>query len=265
MITFTQYLKIWAASIRYSMVRSMMFRFDFLLWMGVGLIWTVVNVLLIEVIFGHIESLAGWSKYEMLLLIGTNTIISRIFNTFFLTNLLELGRKIRMGEFDFTIVQPGSPLFMVTTRKIDLDGLPNIAVGLGIVMYSAMKLGIHPSVADLAIYTIMVFCGVVFHFSGLLLIASTSFWIISTEGAENGYFSLFQFGRIPQSAFKGFFNFLLVYLFPVVIITNIPARVLIDGITWMHLAWLLTAVSVWFVIAFTVFRLGSIRYTSASS
>ncbi len=260
-----QYLKIWVASMRYSIVRTMMFRFDFLVWLAVDFVWMMVNILLIEVIFSHVDNLAGWGKYEMLVLIGTAMIISRIFDFFFMGNLLELGGKIRLGEFDFTIIQPGNPLFMVSTRKVDLEGLPNAFVGLGVVIYSMGKLGLEPHVGQIFLYALMLICGILVHFGVLLTIASASFWIVSTEGTENGYFNLFQFSRLPRSAFKGVFNFLLVYFLPVVIISNLPARTLIDGINWIHMLWLTTATGLWFFFACSLFSYGSRRYTSASS
>ena len=250
---------------RYSVVRAMMFRFDFLVWLAVDFIWMMVNILLIEVIFGHVDDLAGWGKYEMLVLIGTAMIISRLFGFFFMSNLLDLGSKIRLGEFDFTIIQPGNPLFMVSTRQVDLEGLPNALVGVGVVIYSIGKLGLEPHIGQIILYALMLFLGILVHYGALLIIASASFWIISTEGIENGYFNLFQFSRLPRSAFKGIFNFLLVYIIPVVIISNLPTRALIDGINWLNLVWLAAATGLWFFIACSLFSYGSRRYTSASS
>jgi ABC-2 type transport system permease protein len=71
------YLRIWAASARYSIVRTMMFRGDFLLWSLVELFWMSTNVLTVSVIYDHTQSVAGWGKYEMLLLVGTSMLIQR--------------------------------------------------------------------------------------------------------------------------------------------------------------------------------------------
>ena len=68
----TKYFQIWLASARYSITRTLMFRFDFFLWALVELFWMGVNLLLISVIYEHTDSIAGWSKYEMLLLVGTS-------------------------------------------------------------------------------------------------------------------------------------------------------------------------------------------------
>jgi len=264
-MTLATYIKIWLASMRYSMVRNLMFRFDTTLWLLVEAAWMVVNILLIEVIFGHIDSLAGWSKHEMLLLVGTSMLISRLFMTFFMSNLFEVGRNVRTGAFDFFLAQPGNPLFMVSTRKIELDSLINAVLGLGLVVYAATKLGLQPTPGSLVIYGLMITCGVVIHYGACVLLVSTTFWTVRTEGVEGGYFTMFEFSRLPRAAFRGLANIVFVYIFPAVIVSNFPARVLIDGPHPVYLLWLVGATLVWFWIAVFVFNRGLGRYTSASS
>ena len=70
------YLRLWLACARYSITRTMMFRFDFLMWGLVELFWMGVNVALVSVIYEHTDSIAGWSKYEMLLLVGSSMIVA---------------------------------------------------------------------------------------------------------------------------------------------------------------------------------------------
>ena len=79
----THYLRIWLASARYSIVRTLMFRGDFFVWALVELFWMTVNLLMVSVIYQHTSSIAGWSKYEMILLVGTSMLIQRLLMGFF--------------------------------------------------------------------------------------------------------------------------------------------------------------------------------------
>ncbi len=261
-----QYFRIWLASIRYSLVRTMMFRFDTLLWTSVELAWMTVNLLLIQVIYLHTDQVAGWTKYEMILLIGTAMLIQRLLMGFFWSNLFEIGRNVRTGHFDFFLAQPGNPLFMVSTRKIDPDSIANTFVAGGVVIYAASQLGIQPGAAEIVAYLFMLGCGLMIHYSIFLLIASSTFWIIKTEGIEGSYFTVFEFARLPRDAFKsGVLNVVFVYALPAVIVSNIPARTLIDGFALGPLAWLGGASLAWFLLAVSVFNRGLRRYASASS
>ncbi|MCX6945269.1 MAG: ABC-2 family transporter protein [Opitutales bacterium] len=261
----TRYLQIWLASARYSIVRTMMFRFDFFLWALVELCWMGVNLLMISVIYEHTQSIAGWSKYEMLLLVGTSLLVQRFLMGFFWSSLFELGRNIRSGYFDFFLAQPGNILFMASTRKLDPDGLLNSFVAMGVVAYAAHRLGLHPSALDLALYALMIFCGLVIHYSMLVISISVAFWITSAQGIEGIYFTLAEFSRLPREAFKGLASLAFVWLLPVVVVSNAPAHTLLHGFQPRWAFALLAAALLWLGAAVTVFHLGLRRYTSASS
>jgi len=259
------YFRLWLASMRYSVVRSMMFRADFIMWAMVELFWMGVNVALVAVIYQHTDSIAGWTQYEMLLLVGTSMLIQRLLMGIFWSNLFEMGRNIRLGTFDFFLAQPGVPLFMVSTRKIDLDSLINVIVAVAIVVFAVRKLGLQPSLADISLYALFVSCGLVVSYAILLLLASISFWTIGTKGVESGYFTLYEFSRLPRQAFSGIANIVFVWIFPTVVVSNVPSRALIAGFSLNETLWLIGTTLAWLGLAVWVFNRGIRRYSSASS
>lgn len=259
------YIRIWLASIRYSVVRTMMFRFDFLLWVTVDLAWMTVNILVIEVVFRHVDSMAGWTKPEMLLLVGTSLLIMRLFMTFFMSNLFQVDRNVRLGTFDFYLAQPGNPLFMISTRKIELDGVLNTIFAIGIILYALNQMEVTPGLMDILAFCFLILCGLVVHYSTVVMIVSLAFWIVRIEGVEMGYFTLFEFSRLPRAAVTGVMSVVFVYFFPAVIVTNFPAQALLAGPNLTHLAWLGAMSAAWFAAAVSLFNFGLNRYTSASS
>jgi ABC-2 type transport system permease protein len=261
----THYLRIWLSTARYSLVRMMMFRFDFFLWSTVELAWMAVNVLMISVIYAHTDSVAGWDKYDMLLLVGTSMLIQRFLMGFFWSSLFEMARNIRSGHFDFFLAQPGNVMFMASTRKLDPDSLINSFVAMGVVIYAAHAKHLHPGFGDIALYAFMIACGLVIHYSILVLTMSLGFWITNAQGIEGSYFTLSEFSRLPREAFRGFVSFLFVWLLPVVVVSNVPARTLLHGFDARWSLGLVAAAIAWFTAAVIVFHRGLRRYSSASS
>jgi len=260
------YAKIWSASARYSITRTLMFRGDFFVWSLVELFWMSVNILTITVIYEHTQSIAGWTKYQMVLLVGTSMLIQRFLMGFFWSSIFEMGRNIRSGNFDFYLAQPGNVMFMATTRKLDPDSLLNSLVAAAVVIYAARQLGLDPSAGQIALYALMVLCGVVIHYSILVLSISLAFWLTSAQGIEGLYFTLTEFSRLPRAAFTGIATqMLFVWLLPVVMVTNVPASLLVQGFDLTLSAWLFGSALVWFAAAVFVFNRGLRRYTSASS
>ena len=264
-MSFSHYARLWLAAARYSVVRTMMFRGDFIMWSLVELFWMAVNLLLIAVIYQNTNSIAGWGPWEMTLIVGTSMLVQRLLMGLFWTNLFEMGRNVRSGHFDFFMAQPGSPLFMVSTRKIDLDGFLNTPLAMAVVIYAAYRLGLHPSALQVAMYALFVICGLVIHYSTLLLLVSLVFWLQSAKGLEGGYFGVNEFSRLPRQALSGVAAVIFVYALPVIIVTNVPANTLLHGVNWGQSLWLVGAAVVWFSVAATVFNRGLRRYSSASS
>ncbi|HET7537967.1 MAG TPA: ABC-2 family transporter protein [Candidatus Didemnitutus sp.] len=266
MFSLRHYARVWLTSARYSIVRTLMFRGDFFIWALVELFWMTVNVLMVSVIYQHTKSVAGWSKYEMMLLVGTSLLIQRFLMGFFWSSIFEMGRNIRTGNFDFFLAQPGNLMFMATTRKLDPDSLLNSVVAMSVVIYSAHQLGLTPGVLDLALYALLVICGIVIHYSILILSIAPAFWFTSAQGIEGSYFTLSEFSRIPKEAFKGLITrVVFVWALPVVLVSNTPARTLLHGADFTWIAWLLAITAVWFTLAVVVFHRGLRAYASASS
>ena len=259
------YLKIWLAGARYSIVRTLMFRFDFIMWSLVELFWMGVNVLLVAVIYQHTESIAGWSRYEMLLLVGSSMLVQRFIMGFVWSNLFEMSRNIRSGHFDFFLAQPGNPLVMVSTRKVDLDGLANAVVAAAVVIYAARQLGLSPTYVEMGLYALLLLCGFLINYAILLITVSLTFWLGSAQGIEGSYFTLMEFSRLPSQAFKGASSIVFVWILPAVVVSNVPANALIHGFDALNTLWLFAVTIAWMGLAVWVFNRGLRRYASASS
>lgn len=261
----SHYLRLWLTSARYSVVRTLMFRGDFFIWALVELFWMGVNLLMVSVIYGHTDTIAGWTKYQTMLLIGTSMLIQRFLMGFFWSSIFEMGRNIRSGHFDFFLAQPGNVMFMATTRKIDPDSLINSVVAIAVVIYSAHQLGLHPGWDVLALYAFMVACGVIIHYSVLVLCITPAFWITSAQGIEGSYFTLSEFSRIPRQAFVGVAKVAFVWALPMVVVSNVPASTLLEGPRLPLVLWIAGITAAWFTTAVVVFQRGLRRYSSASS
>ncbi len=74
-----------------------------------------------------------------------------------------------------------------------------------------------------------------------------------------------EFSRLPREAFRGITSILFVWALPAVVVSNVPARVLIDGFDPLLALWLLAATAVWLSLGIFVFNRGLRRYASASS
>ncbi len=117
----------------------------------------------------------------------------------------------------------------------------------------------------LVLFPALVVCGVLIHYALLLILMSLAFWMTRAQGFVNAYYNVFQIARLPREAFNGAARIAFTWGVPLLLIANVPARTLRDGIHWRDLAGIGAATLILLVLSTLVFRLGLRRYGSASS
>jgi ABC-2 type transport system permease protein len=104
------------------------------------------------------------------------------------------------------------------------------------------------------------------HYSLMFILATISFWTVRAQGIVWGYYNLFNIARMPDEAFRGAFKAVFTFALPVLLVSNVPVRVLANTLgtskAWLLLLGLGLA---WALISEWFWRISVRRYTSASS
>ncbi|MDX2226971.1 MAG: ABC-2 family transporter protein [Verrucomicrobiae bacterium] len=267
-----RYLDIYRILLRNSLIREMNFAANFWLWLVCEALWFVAQVALIEVVFLYTDSVAGWDKWQVVMLYGTHHLASQIFQAVCFVNLVNVPELIRTGKMDFLMLQPINAQFAASTKQFGFDNLVNAFLGLAFVVFACYKLSFIPSSAQVVLYLLAVALAVVIHYSLTTLLVTVSFWIVRAQGAVYAYYNFMNLARYPDAVFgtaPAAVKFLLTLVFPVLLVANVPTRLLNDITSgpalWMS-ACLLVISAVW-IFSFSVFfwNLGMKNYTSASS
>ena len=116
-----RYLEIYWLMIRNSLIREMSFKANFILWIFVELLWFVGQMVFIQVIFQYVDAIGDWSKWEVVLLVGTHQLIGQIYHAFFYVNVANLPELVRTGRLDLMLLLPVDAQFAVSTRQFGLD------------------------------------------------------------------------------------------------------------------------------------------------
>jgi ABC-2 type transport system permease protein len=262
-----RYIEIYSIMLRNSLIREMSFKANFLLWMLVEVLWFCGQIVFFSIIFANVNRLGDWSKWEVVLLVGTHQIIGQLFQAFFFVNVANIPELVRTGKLDSLLVLPVDSQFAVSTKQFGLDSVINAIVGAVVVCVSLSKLGIVPTPLSIVLYLIALGFGVAVHYSIMLSLAAVSFWIIRAQGLVYGYFNFLNIARYPDVIFPALFRFIFGWIVPVVIVANIPARLLIKslGHPGQLMFQLVVASTIVFLLSRFFWRFALRHYSSASS
>ena len=262
-----RYIDIYSIMLRNSLIRELSFKANFLLWMIVEVLWFVGQIVFFSIIFGNVDHIKDWTKWEVILLVGTHQMIAQLFQAFFFVNVANIPELVRTGRLDSLLLLPIDSQFAVSTKQFGLDSVVNAILGGVVVGISLSRLGIVPSAVSVLLYLTALGFGIVIHYAIMLSLAAVSFWIIRAQGLVYGYFNFLNIARYPDVIYPRLFRWIFSWLIPVVIIANIPARLLVKPLS--QPAWLMfqlvvaSSLAFWFSRCFWRFALR--HYSSASS
>jgi ABC-2 type transport system permease protein len=261
----SRYFRIYAALWKNSVTREMSFKANFLMWIVVETLWFGLQLCFIGVLYLHTDHIGTWTKWEVVMLIGASHFIQQLFQAFFLLNCTNLSELVRTGKLDFLLLLPVNTRFVVSLRQVDLGAFVNAMSALGVMFYAAHRMNLVPTFAQTAGFFVLSLAGVFIHYSLMFLLASISFWTVRAQGIVWGYYNLFQIARMPDEAFRGLFRAFFTFAIPMLLVSNVPVRVLVNRFSVSSLLILLGMSVVCFAVSEWGWRASVRQYTSASS
>lgn len=264
--TISRYASIYGALWRNSITRELQFKLNFILWIFVELLWFALQLTFIAVLYSHTDRIGDWTKWQVVLLMGTSQLIQQLFSAIFLSNLTQLSETIRTGKLDFMLLLPANTRFLISFRQVDLGGFVNAGSAIAVMVYAGLRLGLQPSIEQIVGFAILIAASLIIHYSLMLMLSATSFWTVRAQGIVWGYYNLFNIARLPDAAFRGAFKAFFTYALPMLLVANVPAKLLAQKLSTPWEMALLLAMSLsCFLISEAVWRFSIRRYTSASS
>jgi ABC-2 type transport system permease protein len=278
------YLSVFLTFARNSLVRSMMFRTNFLIECASSVTWTMMNLGFYLLIFDHTKSIGagtGWGQWEFFAFLATTMLINSIVQAFFMPNCEDISELIRTGGLDFALLKPIDTQFLISLEKIDWSSLANFAAGGVLLIVSLIRLTTRaedPLVlrAEMVVlYAFYVLCGVAILYSLMIALSATTIWLGQNQSLYDFWFYITNFSRYPMEIYDGKFGrplrLLCTYIVPVLIVVNVPAQIIARPVApdhttvWPLAGFALVATAGSLIVSRWVFRAALRSYRSASS
>ncbi|RME38205.1 MAG: hypothetical protein D6788_07915 [Planctomycetota bacterium] len=264
-----RYLRILRRFWKNSLLREMTFRGHFLINVVSELIWVFLLLVFIQVIFSKTPHVKGWNREQYWFLMGTHMIVTALFEALFFDNCWRISRLVRTGDLDFVLLRPASAQFLLSFERIDFAPLANVPVGAALCAYAVVRLGAKVTLARIALFLALVAAGVMILYALLFLFAITSVWLIRQTGVDHLWFYTVSLARYPAEIYKPFAGgllwFALVFVIPLLMVTNLPANVMVRTFQPGMVIHLFLAGLALLAVSTAAFRFALRWYRSASS
>jgi len=230
-----------------------------------GSAFVVLSIMLLR-----FESIGTWSVYEVLFLYAMNTLTYALAATFSM-QIHDIGPQIRSGEFDALLVRPVNTLYLALCRKASAGYTANYALGIGIMIFAAVRMGLRPSFAGIVLLLLSIVGGTLIHAAALITSGTIGFWTIKSNAfARIFYHEAQMFANYPINIFPAAIQIILTFVLPYAFISFYPSGLFLGrtGETIFHPAvyYLSLIVGVvCFVLAYLFWKKGINAYQSTGS
>jgi len=225
-----------------------------------------IQLLVFEAVYSNVDTIGGWGREEMILYIGTFSLLNAINMTIYFFGIIEIPNKVRSGELDLYLSKPVSPLFRLTFENISPGSVPLILMSLCIIAYAVNGLNMKLTVLKMITYVFWILIMEILYYDMEVLIHSASLYVVSMarmEQIEEAGIDLCM--KLPGIAFYGIYKVIFYLILPYGIMATLPVQSMIGE---MNLQTGIYGIGV--VIAFSLITCGAWKqgvkhYNSASS
>lgn len=267
------YFRVWLRFLRNSLIRELTFRGNFLIELLTRAFWFAAQLLLFNIIYGHVTTILDWSREEYFAFMATGMLINAFVEALFMPNCAEFSELVRTGQLDFALLKPIDTQFLVSLEKVDLSDLGQVAMAGVLLWYSLSRTGVEVTAGRAGVYVLLIVVGVAFFYALMIALASTSVWLGRNQGLYDFWFYITIFARYPQGIYRQsavgevlWFGF--SFILPILLVVTIPSRTILGKVLdpGGAIIWLCPAVTLLLLwLSRRIFNWSLEHYRSASS
>jgi ABC-2 type transport system permease protein len=251
--------------LRIGALNELQYRVNFFLQLLQSLISLGVGLIGLSLVFAHTTDLAGWSRPELLAVMGVYTLMGGIIQATIQPNMNRLLGDVQEGSLDFALTKPVDSQLIVSVREFRIWRLVDIVLGGIVLGWAILELRMAIGLGQALIFAAALLLGALMIYSFWLILATGAFWVVRMDQIVELFQGIYQAGRWPVGIYPEWLRNGLTFLVPIAFAVTVPAEALTNRLDLSTL--LLTAV---LAVAFLVFsrwffKRGLKNYTGASA
>ncbi len=203
----------------------MEYRINFLLSALTAVGNLVGGVYALWLLFRKNPVIGGWEWDQALMVVGTFTMLEGVTSAWLSPNLSRIVDHVRKGTLDFILLKPVDSQFWLSLRNFSPWGIPNILLGVCIMVYSGWRLNL--GFGSVAMGLAPLGLGLVILYSLWFILGSTSIWFVKIYNITEVLRNLLTAGRFPIQVYSAGYRFFFTFVVPVAFLTTFPAEVML--------------------------------------
>jgi ABC-2 type transport system permease protein len=251
--------------LRIAIVNEMQYRVNFFIQLLQSFIALSTGLIGLWLVFSHTNDLGGWSRPELLAVMGVYTMVGGFIRSAIQPNMNRILEEIQDGTLDFALTKPFDGQVIVSVREFRFWQLTDVVVGLVVTGIAVSQMHAQLNPWQVLGFLAALLMGGLMLYSFWLILTSVAFWVVRIYEIVDLFQGLYAAGRWPVSIYPAWLRLGLTFLVPVAFAVTVPAQALTSRLTPLALLEALGVTVFLLTVARLVWRLGVRNYSGASA
>ncbi len=251
--------------LRIGILNEMQYRINFFIQLLQSFISVATGLIGLSLVFGQVTTLAGWSRPELLAVMGVHLLMGGVIRSIIQPNMERLMDDVRNGTLDFALTKPADAQTLVSVREFRFWQLVDVIVGMVVISVAFVQLKGTLGILQLLGFLAALIMGGIMLYCVWLMVTSISFWVIRVQEISNLFEGLYAAGRWPVGIYPDWLRTGLTFLVPVAFAVTVPAEALTNRLSGTSLLFALGMTLLFVILSRGLWRLGLSNYSGASS
>ena len=250
---------------RVGAMNEMQYRINFFLQLLQSFVALGTGLIGLALVFSHTTELAGWSRPELLAVMGVHILMGGLIRTVIQPNMERLMGDVQEGTLDFALTKPEDSQVIVSVREIRIWQTVDIVMGLIVLLVAVFQLQSSIGIWQALGFAAALLLGGLMIYSFWLMLTTGAFWIVRMEQIVELFQGIYAAGRWPVGIYPGWLRSSLTFIVPVAFAVTVPAEALTNRLTGTVLLGMAGLAALLFVLARLLWRFGLRNYSGASA
>ncbi len=250
---------------RVGAMNELQYRVNFVIEVFRSLLALGTGLVVLSLVFGHTPELNGWTRPELLAVLGVQIMVGGIIRTVIQPNMERLMQDVQRGTFDFVLAKPEDAQLLVSVREYRIWHATDIVSGLIVLIVAMVQLDSRPGVLEALEFVAALGLGTVLLYCFWLVLTTASFWFVRIDQIVEMFDGVFQTGRWPIGTYPRWLRFGLTFLVPISFAVTVPAEAFTSRLDGWTLVGALGLCLLFLVFTRWLWRRGLTRYSGASA
>lgn len=255
---------------RIGALNELQYRVNFFIQLVQSMMSLATALVVIALVFSYTPELGGWTRPELLALIGVHIAMGGIIKALIQPNMTRLIQDIREGKLDHSLTKPEDAQLLVSVTEFRIWHLVDVLVGAIVIAVALVQFGGEPGASPIGVWGVLSFAfafalGIIMIYCFWVILTVGAFWIVRVEFITELFDGLYQAGRWPITIYPGWLRAAFTFLVPLAFAVTVPAEALTGRLTGstLGLATLFTLGIA--IVTRLLWRIGLRNYSGASA